>query len=140
MNIKAKNPESVSASVKDLQFYNKSFKKTQKSASLSSSIDALVKSGQLTEDQAKLVRSANKNSMFGTLLDAMKSPYDTNSNNNSSSDPFSTLLDAFKSNDTNKSDESPLFESFVSLMPVSSEDIQKSAKDLSANGGYMSYI
>lgn len=116
MNSKARNTESVSASVKDLQFYSKSSKKASKKASLSSSIDALVKSGQLTQEQAKLVRSANKNNMFGTLLDAMK--YDTGSDKNSSSDPFSTLLDAFNSNEKNKSGESPLFDSFVRLMPV----------------------
>ncbi|MBL8028963.1 MAG: hypothetical protein JNL74_21250 [Fibrobacteres bacterium] len=118
MNLKTRNTESVSASVKDIQFYNKSSKKTSKKVSLSSSIDVLVKSGQLTQEQAKLVRSADKNNMFGTLLDAMKNNYDNGSDKNSSSDPFSTLLDAFNSSEKNKSGESPLFDSFVRLMPV----------------------
>src|SRR5512140_2018003 len=94
-NKQALNAKILSASINDIPIYtgdsnrNSVLSGTRKNSVL----DNLVKEGKLTQEQAALVRSADKNSMFSTLLAAMQDPTGESSTE-SAVDPGSILLNA----------------------------------------------
>jgi hypothetical protein len=136
-NSQKTSPSALSATVQEIQSYP-SYVKQNRSGSLpattSAKIDDLVKSGKLTQDQANQVKTAtSRNSMFGSLLDAMQNA-DSGSNptsdsSASSDDPFSTLLDGLKTNDDGTpATESSLYDTLASLMPADPRVAQKAAE------------
>jgi len=119
----------LTATVQEIQSYPGYVKRNLSNtlpASFNDSINALVKTGQLTQAQAIQVMGCNQMSMFGTLLDALQNQdnddsSDITGNTDSlaaSGDPFSILLDAFKENDETEKSDSPLFDSLAGLMPA----------------------
>lgn len=109
----------VKASVQEILANRKAFKKTTPSQNLAAELDEAVKAGKLTQEQANMARGANRNSMFSMLLDSMTTDSGSSTTTDpTSTDPFSILLDAFKTEDKTKTTDSPLFDSFVSLMPT----------------------
>lgn len=119
----------ISAFIKDLRIYQKNARAMMADglpANVAASMDKLVKAGKLTQDQANLVKSANKSNMFGTFLDVLQKA-DPNNSTEETKDPMSTLLDGLKANDDTEENNSSLLDTFMSLMPESPLAAQLSA-------------
>lgn len=111
---------SITSSVENLKIRdsNASFPPVERS--FSSKINALVKSGQLTQEQATQVQSANQAGMFGVLLDALQSQ-DENGGAASSTDPATTLMNELKNGETQEDGDSPMFDALMSLVPTAAQ-------------------
>lgn len=129
----------IKASIENLPLYQKDQKRTLSDAlpaSVDIGVENLVKTGQLTREQANLVKSCNSSIMFGTLMDALQSSDSTDSTDyaNATDDPFAELLKSYNGDGSTQKSDSTIYDTFASLMPADPRVMQQAAKSAGASG------